>query len=144
MGIEGINGAVASYQNTNASTNTQTQPVSHNAESIPDGSSQSTIAQEVLTVQGNGNAKEQQQGSKNPQDDKQPSQGTVKQALSDINKKLNNTECIWGVDEATDRITIKIVDKETKDVIKELPPEKTLEMIAKAWELAGILVDEKL
>ena len=27
--------------------------------------------------------------------------------------------------------------------IKELPPEKTLDMIAKVWEMAGILVDEK-
>ena len=38
---------------------------------------------------------------------------------------------------------MKIVDKDTKKVIRELPPEKTLDMIAKAWELAGILVDEK-
>ena len=40
-------------------------------------------------------------------------------------------------------VTIKIIDKETKKVIKELPPEKTLDMIAKVWEMAGILVDEK-
>ena len=29
------------------------------------------------------------------------------------------------------------------EVIKEFPPEKTLDMIAKVWEVAGILVDEK-
>jgi flagellar protein FlaG len=40
-------------------------------------------------------------------------------------------------------VTIKIVDKESKKVIKELPPEKTLDMIARVWEMAGILVDEK-
>ena len=39
--------------------------------------------------------------------------------------------------------TIKIIDKETREVIKEFPPEKTLDMIAKVWELAGLLVDEK-
>jgi flagellar protein FlaG len=38
---------------------------------------------------------------------------------------------------------IKIVDRDSKKVIKELPPEKTLDMIAKVWELAGLLVDEK-
>ena len=38
---------------------------------------------------------------------------------------------------------IKIVDKKTKDVIKEIPAEKTLDLIAKAWELAGLMVDEK-
>jgi len=35
------------------------------------------------------------------------------------------------------------VDKKSKEVIKEYPPEKTLDMIAKVWELAGLLVDEK-
>jgi flagellar protein FlaG len=39
---------------------------------------------------------------------------------------------------------IKIVDKDTKEVLKEYPPEKTLDMIAKVWEVAGLLVDEKL
>ena len=68
----------------------------------------------------------------------------MKQALSDINKRLNNTECIFGFHEQTNRVTIQLIDKDTKEVIKELPPEKTLDMIAKAWELAGILVDEKL
>ena len=45
--------------------------------------------------------------------------------------------------EKTNRITIKIVDKETKEIIKEFPPEKTLDMIAKVWEVAGLMVDEK-
>ena len=56
---------------------------------------------------------------------------------------MSNSEVQFGIHEATNRVTIKIIDKETKEVIKELPPEKTLDMIAKAWELAGILVDEK-
>ena len=50
---------------------------------------------------------------------------------------------MFGVHEATKRVTIKIVDKDTKKVVKEFPPEKTLDMIAKVWEMAGILVDEK-
>jgi len=36
-----------------------------------------------------------------------------------------------------------MVDKRTKEVIKEFPAEQTLDLIAKAWELAGIMVDEK-
>jgi flagellar protein FlaG len=38
---------------------------------------------------------------------------------------------------------IKIVDRETKKVIKEIPPEKSLDMLERAWEIAGILMDEK-
>ena len=41
------------------------------------------------------------------------------------------------------RVMIKIVDRETKKVIKEIPPEKSLDMLERAWEIAGILMDEK-
>ena len=75
---------------------------------------------------------------------KEPSNEQIRKAVEDINKKANYSDVQFGVHEGTNRITIKIVDRETKKVIKELPPEKTLDMIAKAWELAGILVDEKL
>lgn len=67
----------------------------------------------------------------------------LKKQVSDLNRRLNTTECQYGIHEETQRVTLKIVDKETKEVIKELPPEKTLEMIAKVWEMAGLLIDEK-
>jgi flagellar protein FlaG len=67
----------------------------------------------------------------------------IRKTIDEINKKAMNSEAIFGIHEATNRVTIKLVDKETKEVIKELPPEKTLDMIAKVWELAGLLVDEK-
>ena len=67
----------------------------------------------------------------------------IKQAVEKLNKSMSNSEAVFGIHEKTNRVTIKIVDKETKKVIKELPPEKTLDMIAKVWEMAGILVDEK-
>ena len=63
--------------------------------------------------------------------------------MESMNKKMANAEAVFGIHEGTNRVTIKIVDKETKKTIKELPPEKTLDMIAKVWEMAGILVDEK-
>lgn len=76
--------------------------------------------------------------------EKQPSESTIKQALKDMNRKIgNNTIAEFGIHEGTNRITIKLKDKETNEVIKEVPAEKTLDLIQKAWELAGILVDEK-
>lgn len=71
-------------------------------------------------------------------------QEKMHKALDNINRKLSNTSCEYGYDDTTNRVTIKIIDKETDEVIRELPPEKTLQMIAKAWELAGLLVDERL
>lgn len=79
----------------------------------------------------------------NQQNNKQPQNEQIRKAVEELNKKMNNSEAVYGIHEETNRITIKIVDKETKETIKEFPPEQTLDMIAKAWELAGILVDEK-
>lgn len=73
----------------------------------------------------------------------QPSKEQLKQAVDKINKNMNNSMVEFGIHESTHRITIKILDKETKEIIRELPPEQTLDMIAKVWEMAGILVDEK-
>lgn len=81
------------------------------------------------------NMKEQQQ--------QQPTNEQIKKAVEQMNKNMFNSEAVFGIHEGTNRVTIKIVDKDTKEVIKELPPEKTLDMIAKVWEMAGILVDER-
>ncbi len=68
----------------------------------------------------------------------------IKKAVDEINKKAQNSEAVFGIHDATNRVTIKIIDKETKKVLKEYPPEKTLDMIAKVWEVAGLLVDQKM
>lgn len=74
---------------------------------------------------------------------KQPSNEQIRKAVETLNKNMAHSEAVFGIHEATNRVTIKIIDKESKEVIKELPPEKTLDMIAKVWEMAGILVDER-
>lgn len=67
----------------------------------------------------------------------------IRKAVEKLNKNMANSEAVFGIHEDTNRVTIKIVDKSTKEVLKELPPEKTLDMIAKVWEMAGILIDER-
>ena len=84
-----------------------------------------------------------QEGGQSGAAEQQASSDQVKKAVEKLNKNMSNSEAIFGIHDATNRVTIKIVDKETKEVLKEIPPEKSLDMIAKAWELAGILVDEK-
>ncbi len=67
----------------------------------------------------------------------------IKKAVESINKSNPQTEAIFGIHEGTNRVMIKILDKDTKEVLKEFPPEKTLDMIEKIWEMAGLMVDEK-
>ncbi|NLL73637.1 MAG: flagellar protein FlaG [Clostridiales bacterium] len=69
----------------------------------------------------------------------------IKSEISKANSRLktHNTKCEFGYHEGTNRVTIKVLDKDTSEVLREIPPEKTLEMIQKMWELAGILIDER-
>ena len=88
-----------------------------------------------------GSTSYQQQTAKNAQ--ATPDQ--LKKMIEEMNRKINNSNevAMFGIHEETNRVMIKIMDKDTKEVIKEFPPEKTLDMIAKLWEMAGILVDER-
>lgn len=118
-------------------TNNEAAQVSETAQAAAETQSQtdsSTVA-----------AASKQQGSDNNtgSDNAEAKQPTMKD-VSEINKVINqNTIAEFGYNEPTNRITIKIKDKETDEVIKEIPSEKALEMLAKAWELAGLMVDEK-
>lgn len=97
----------------------------------------STTAMVAQSAESNTNQNE------NKQQDDSKNLEAIKKAVDNLNKSMKNTSAIYGIHEGTNRVTIKIVDKQTKEVIKELPPEKTLDMISRVWELAGILVDEK-
>jgi|Deesub1362A_J573_1020465.scaffolds.fasta_scaffold00029_62 flagellar protein FlaG len=49
----------------------------------------------------------------------------------------------FTIHQATKKIMVQVIDVETEEVIKEIPPEKILDLVARLWELAGIFVDEK-
>lgn len=70
----------------------------------------------------------------------------LKAAITKVNSKIKSTrtKCEYSYNDTINRVAIKIVDETTGDVIKEIPPEETLKMIEKMWEIAGILMDKKL
>jgi flagellar protein FlaG len=49
-----------------------------------------------------------------------------------------------SINEAIDQLVIKVFDRETDKLIKEIPPEEIQHMIAKIKETIGLLVDEKI
>lgn len=128
----------------------QSQPVQKQVESKPsvekmDVSVPEQQAAYVDAVTLSVGKPEQKDGTESDQKGQQQQQTNekIRKAVEQLNKNMPHSEAVFGIHEKTNRVTIKIVDKDTKEVIKEFPPEKTLDMIAKVWELAGILVDEK-
>lgn len=73
------------------------------------------------------------------------SKDTLKSAFSEMNSKLKaqRTRCEYEYDEETNRVSIKVYDKETDELVLEAPPEESIEALKKTLEVAGILVDKK-
>ena len=140
MGMEPIN-SISSMQ---AQTMTRTVSAPKVSKETVDGTAENITVPKLdnntvaVAKSQNSNDKQGYEGQ-----EQQPNPESIRRAVENINKKLTNSEAVFGIHEKTNRVTIKIVDKETKEVIKELPPEKTLDMISKVWEIAGLLIDEK-
>ncbi|MDR0948322.1 MAG: flagellar protein FlaG [Lachnospiraceae bacterium] len=134
MSVQAQNISVKKPSSTEVSQQTQVKEVSQDVAIVD----KTTPAVEYAR------SKEQaDNGDNSKQQPKEQTTEQMKRAVDKLNKSLPHSEAIFGFHDATNRVTIKIVDKETKEVLKELPPEKTLDMISKVWELAGMLIDEK-
>lgn len=142
--VEGINGAGMTYQGSTSASQSRAE-----VQSKIDSANTAIVSEQIAKdnrklATNNTNADgNDAAGQQNPNQQGQNAQ--IKKAVDDINKSVigNDSEAIFGIHDKTNRVTIKIVDKKTKEVIREYPPEKTLDMIAKVWEMAGIMVDEK-
>ena len=69
----------------------------------------------------------------------------IMDAINRVNKAISGTnrQFEFSVHQKTKQIMVKVIDTDTKEVIREIPPEKLLDMVAQMWEMAGILVDER-
>lgn len=57
--------------------------------------------------------------------------------------KQVSTELTFRIHEDTGRPVIKLVELGTDEVIREIPPEKMLDILAGIWEWAGLIVDRR-
>lgn len=143
MAIEAINGAMTyqaqPYVPPKPATGQEANTTEGGLQDISVNVDQTTAA----VVKTRESDSEGQGGNGRESADTREGREQLKKAVAELNKNSHNSQVQFGVHEDTNRITLKIVDKDTKETIKEFPAEKTLDMIAKAWELAGLLVDEK-
>ena len=153
MGMDGIGGVGA----LNVSSQTRvTRPQSETVD-VNTGSTtgqQQVQAASLPPIGGKGNSNNnsqpgQQQDRGTVQTDQEVAPDKIKAAVDDLNKTvkqaspLHHTQLSFKYHEDTNRISITVTDSDTDEVIREIPPEKTLDMLAKAWEMAGLLVDER-
>ena len=153
MGMDGIGGVGAlNVSSQTRVTRPQSETVDVNTGSTA-GQQQVQVAS-LPPVGGKGssdnNSKPGQQRDRGAvQTDQEVAPDKIKAAVDDLNKTvkqaspLHHTQLSFKYHEDTNRISITVTDSDTDEVIREIPPEKTLDMLAKAWEMAGLLVDER-
>ncbi len=54
-----------------------------------------------------------------------------------------NVELRFSIHEGTDRIMVQVVDKQSQEVIREMPPERVLNMVAQIQNMIGLFVDSR-
>lgn len=145
MAIEAMKGAGMSYAGSSSASDVKAESQAK-VETASNAAASDDLMKKTIQIDTKETDKNGKDGNR---DDSQAQQtisenSQIKKAVDEINKKAHNSEAVFGIHDATSRVTIKIVDKDTKKVLKEYPPEKTLDMIAKVWEMAGLLVDKKL
>lgn len=69
----------------------------------------------------------------------------IKKATDKLNKLLEDksTHVEYEVYGKSKSITIKILNNKTKEIVKEIPPKKIIDMVDKLCELAGVFVDQR-
>lgn len=145
MAIEPLSSVMSfQAQNTGQTKSVQKQPAENKDVATPEQTGANTL--DATTAKIAAVDKKDNQNGQNgdsPREQQQASNEQIKKAVESLNKNMAHSEAIFGIHDETNRVTIKIINRDTKEVIKELPPEKTLDMIAKVWEIAGIMVDER-
>jgi len=76
-------------------------------------------------------------------EDEQLSYADKQKRMQRLQETLKNHNVEISYNEEVNRYAIKVLDSDTKEVVKEIPSEKTLDMFAKMLEIEGLLVDEK-
>ncbi len=145
MAIEAMKGAGMSYAGSSSASDVKAESQAK-VETASNAAASDDLMKKTIQIDTKETDKNGKEGNR---DDSQAQQtisenSQIRKAVDEINKKAHNSEAVFGIHDATNRVTIKIIDKDTKKVLKEYPPEKTLDMIAKVWEMAGLLVDQKL
>ena len=80
------------------------------------------------------------------QEQQKLSKELIEKVIQQLKEKLSllNTQLNISIDKDTDEIVIKVVDKQTNKVIRQIPPEYVLKIAKYIDEITGLLYNEKV
>lgn len=141
MDVEKISNVTANYSSSEAAkVSTAAKP---EVASVDINKAAQTAATTVVQSGKTGDKKEGEDSLLEKKREHAPSEATIDDAVKSANRKMEKTRCEYSYHKETNRVSIKVMNADTDEVIREIPPEKSLDMLQKMWEMAGILVDER-
>lgn len=77
--------------------------------------------------------------------ERRPSPRQVERAVETLNKtsRIFNTNLRFSIHQATHEVMVKVIREDTGEVLREIPPEKALDALARMEQALGLLVDER-
>lgn len=115
------------YQNMNSNVTNH-----HNNNSIDNNKSEIKTQQEELKKEDDSTQKEK-----------------IKDKLKSLTEKLNkeldplNTSVKFGFNDKVDEMVVDVIDKKTDKVVRKIPSDEALNLMAKMREVVGMLFDKK-
>lgn len=112
----------------------KTQPVGEN---VVQQGSQTTVKPQATTVERVQNLSI---------DDSEETKAKVQEAVDKMNEMLdvNNSASKFMYHEGLERYYVTVVDRETEEVVKEIPPKRLLDAFYEMQKMLGMIVDEKI
>jgi flagellar protein FlaG len=123
-------GGITSFDNTNAKVEAP-QPIQADQPRV--------ISKDLSTDKGTKDSKDSKDKSNNI------SEKDLKKALDKLTGFItdDNTKVEYEFHNKFNDLMIKVVNKDTNEVILEVPPKKILDLVAKMMEMVGVLFDKK-
>jgi flagellar protein FlaG len=74
-----------------------------------------------------------------------PTQEQVKEAVEEIQRNIssNSTDLQFSVDSASGRTIVRIVDTETREIVRQIPTEEVMKMARALDRMQGLLFNGK-
>lgn len=74
-----------------------------------------------------------------PREDVERATDKLNRLMGLIDKRIR-----FDLNGESDQIMVRVIDQDTDDVLKEMPPKRVLELLHSLTDVAGLLVDQKV
>ncbi len=108
-------------------------------------SKQGTVEQSIVKAEKALQVKQAKEAEQQRVEQQNNDQEKLDNALDKINKtvRIFNHSIHFTKHEETGRLWVKVIDNDTKKVVREIPPEEVLNIEARLKEMVGLLIDEQ-